>query len=215
MWKAVFLIVYTFIVGILMLVMILLTRPANDWTHIDQIQRAIVRVEQRDGICSAWRAKPGIYLTAAHCTYDDNGIPISWVRLNGITGTILSRSAVGDLAAIFVPTQLLSGPVLQVRTDAVPNGLAVAVYGYPYGRHLLAQPTFGFVIQNDFPSKREVYGLTYEGGILMDVTAVMGMSGAPIVDRNLQVVSMVWLGGPVRDSFGVDIHAFHSFINLQ
>lgn len=151
------------------------------------------------GTCTAFaiRKYPARYITAAHCTTDQN------IKINGWTTAVLERDEYDPTLSIAVievrPTvaELLDShrtpppsPV-PLKLGRLPKkGDAVIALGYGGGA---PQVMFfaGQVLSTDLP-------LPAEGpprpAFFMNTVTMKGMSGGPVMDRDGRVVSVV-LGG--------------------
>lgn len=189
---------------------------AQSWGRLANFDFGVVVPIQLDGnnVCTAWRLRDEIYITVAHCTTDMEGESLTDITLAGVQGTVVKRDADKDLAAIFVPLGRLRGPSLKVSDSGVRIGQGTAAVGYGGGAKE-AYFTFGYIsrVLMVFPTSHAttMIGLIIYGGF------IPAMSGGPILNERVEVISTVQATGPPFGIFqdvaiGIPQQALRDFV---
>jgi Tol biopolymer transport system component len=151
-------------------------------------KNAVVRIEvtnaEGTGYGTGFIIKSdGVILTANHVISGGDKITVFTTEGQKLTGTVIARDIVHDLALIKVQTNKL--PVIQIGTlGGVDVGQQVVVIGYPLGNENVSV-TSGLVSSVQFDDGTNITWIQTDSAINP------GNSGGPLLDMSGQVIGLV------------------------
>ena len=137
----------------------------------------------------------GIMITNRHVVDDAQTVEVRMNTLDGrterLTGTVLGRGILADLAAVQLPSGRTYSALPLADSDAVFGTDEVTAWGYPVGGISGSYPT----VTRGIISSKRVYGdLNF---LQTDAAINPGNSGGPLIDQFGNVVGVNTLGTPV------------------
>ena len=149
-----------------------------------------------------------LWLTAAHCVTGEDGEYIEAdYQINGALARLVAYDPLKDIAVLQTP--LTSAPALKLAKREPKHRDAIHVIGHPFGWNT----RYVFEGYISALNNKEIFeNRTY---VMFDMTCAPGCSGAPVLNKNGEVVSVLQIGygAFTRMSGGVPFKDLRSFID--
>ncbi len=157
-------------------------RPAPPISEIiRRLEPSLVHIRTATGSGSGFVIESyGYIITNAHVVQDHPTLTVEFVDGTAVSGLVLGRDEVIDLACIQVPSHIRLAPVTTGDSENERVGEDVVVMGYPLGEMLKGTPT---VTRGIISAKRRDYLQT-------DAAINPGNSGGPLINSYGHVIGV-------------------------